>query len=285
MTESSVQTEIPLEDGKDKAEKRERSLSTIDFPYGSLEDALAVVKAVHKLGGNECRLDSLAAELGHDTTKSGGFRQKVSTAHTFGLTSLSQGIVTLSPLGTRIIDPEHEKAARVDAFLRVPLYNALYEDFKSGPLPPNQGLETKMISLGVAAKQSDKARQAFQRSAKEAGFFAYGASKLVYPALGNSGSVKAKEKEEHTPLVDPAKGGNGGGGGDGKKRHPFIEGLLETLPTADLGTPKVEWSLQNRQDWLQTAAGIFNLIYKASDDDKGGALSVSVTRPSNTSAN
>ena len=48
------------------ADKQEREISTIDFPYGSLEDGITVAKAVHKLGGNQCRLDSLAAELGHD---------------------------------------------------------------------------------------------------------------------------------------------------------------------------------------------------------------------------
>lgn len=284
MTEPAVQMDAHIGTEKSKEEKRERALSTIDFPYGSLEDAITVVKAVHKLGGNECRLDSLAAELGHDTVKSGGFRQKLSTAHTFGLTDLSQGIVTLTALGAKIVVPEQEKAARVEAFLKVPLYNSLYEEFKNSQLPPNPGLEAKMVTLGVAAKQSDKARQAFQRSAKEAGFSAYGANKLVYPALGNSTVSKAKDKDEQQ-IVDPAKGGNGGNGGDGKKRHPFIEGLLETLPPAALGAEKTEWGLKDRQDWLQTAAGIFNLIYKASAEDKGGAVTVSATWPSNTSAN
>ena len=267
------------------ADKQEREISTIDFPYGSLEDGITVAKAVHKLGGNQCRLDSLAAELGHDTVKSGGFRQKLSTAHTFGFTSLSQGIVTLSALGVRIIDPEQQKTARVEAFLKVPLYNSLYEQFKNGPLPPAQGLESTMASLGVSAKQTGKARQAFQKSAKEAGFFAYGATKLVYPALGGA-AVPPKVKEPEALTPDPkGKSGNGGDGGDGKKRHPFIEGLLETLPPAALGAQKTEWSLKDRQDWLQTAAGIFNLIYKASAEDKGGAITVSAAWPSNTSAN
>jgi len=270
--------EVAVHKAPEKASdpKQERERSTIDFPYGSLEDGVAVAQTVHKLGGNQCRLDSLAAELGHDTVNSGGFRQKLSTAHTFGFTSLSQGIVTLSALGVRIIDPEQQKVARVEAFLKVPLYNAIYEQFKNGPLPPAQGLESTMASLGVSAKQTSKARQAFQKSAKEAGFFAYGATKLVYPALGSAvAPPKAKEPEEHTP-ESKGKNGSSGDGGDGKKRHPFIEGLLETLPPAALGVEKTEWSLQGRQDWLQTAAGIFNLIYKTSNEDKGGTVTVSL---------
>jgi hypothetical protein len=283
MAEAALNGKMPIEGNR--SDKPERERSSIDFPYTSLEDGIAVATAVHKLGGNQCRLDSLAAELGHDTVNSGGFRQKLSTAHTFGFTSLSQGVVTLSELGARIVDPEQQKVARVEAFLKVPLYNAIYEQFKNGTLPPSQGLETAMVSLGVAAKQTAKARQAFQKSAKEAGFFAYGTTKLVYPALGGAAAPpKVKEVEEPTP-EPKGKSGNGGDGGDGKKRHPFIEGLLETLPTAALGKEKTEWSLQGRQEWLQTAAGIFNLIFVAGAEDKGGAVSVSVARPSNSSAN
>src|SRR5579884_3508992 len=265
-----------------KEAKQGRERSTIDFPYNSLDYAVAIAKAVHKLGGNECRLDSLAAELGHETANSGGFRQKLSSAHTFGLTSLAQGVVTLTELGGKIVDSEQEKAARVEAFLKVPLYNAIYEEFKSGALPPTSGLEAKMVFLGVANKQKERARQVFQKSAKEAGFFAYGTTKLVYPALGAASAQKPKEPEDRQS--DSKNRGGSGDGGNGNKRHPFIEGLLETLPPAALGTPKTEWSLKERQDWLQTAAGIFNLIYTANPDDKG-TVSVSVTVSKENSAN
>jgi hypothetical protein len=39
--------------------------------------------------------------------------------------------------------------------------------------------------------------------------------------------------------------------------HPFIQGLLKTLPE-----PETEWSGPDRAKWLQTAANIFDLIYK-----------------------
>lgn len=289
MAEAAVSEDKPIDSKPDAKPVKERS--TIDFPYTSLDDGILVAKAVHKLGGNQCRLDSLAAELGHDTVKSGGFRQRLSTAHTFGLTSLSQGVVSLSDLGVRIVDPEQEKPARVEAFLKVPLYNSVYEQFKNGTLPPAQGLEAAMVSLGVAVKQKDKARQAFQKSAKEAGFFAYGATKLVYPALGGTAGVaKTKVADEQTPDAGTNgktgnSGGNDGDGGGPKKRHPFIEGLLETLPPAALGAAKTEWSIKDRQDWLQTAAGIFKLIYKTAGDDSGEEVTVSLIPPAKTSAN
>lgn len=53
-----------------------------------------------------------------------------------------------------------------------------------------------------------------------------------------------------------------------KKRHPFIEGLLDKLPDAE-----TEWTLEGRKKWLQTASTIFDLMYTA-PEDASGELSV-----------
>lgn len=257
----SVVIDKPLEPSDPK---QERERSTIDFPYVSLDDAVTVAKSVHKLGGNQCRLDSLAADLGHETINSGGFRQKLSAAHTFGFTALSQGVVSLTSLGIRVVDTEQERAARAEAFLKVPLYGAIYEEFKNGALPPAEGLEAKMLSLGVSNKMKGRARQVFQRSAKEAGFFAYGTTKLIYPALGTAVTPKPKESADHTPETKNGSSNGGDGGGSGKKRHPLIEGLLTELPD-----PQTEWTTEDRKKWLEMASTIFNVIYRDSDDSRG----------------
>ena len=288
---SALEAEIPQavpsgELPKAQKPKQERERSTIEFPYLSLDVGIEIAKAVHATGGSHAGWDLIAAHMGESAT-GGSFRNKVTTARQFGLATSANGVVTLTPIGARLADPDQEKVAKAEAFLHVPLYKRLYDDYKGLVLPPtNAGLETVIENLGVSAKQKDKARQAFQRSAALAGFFAYGTSKLVYPALGNAaGTPKPNPPEEHTADAG-ANGKNGtgtgsgdGGDGTGKKRHPFIEGLLETLPAAALNAPKTEWDLQGRQEWLQTAAGIFNLIYKAGDDDKGASVSVSVARP------
>ena len=266
MAEAAVSNQQTA-DPKGSASKQKREQSSIDFPYASLDDGIAVAKAVHKLGGNQCRLDSLAAELGHDTVNSGGFRQKLSTAHTFGFTSLSQGIVSLKPLGVRVIDTDQEKAGRLEAFLNVPLYNSIYEQFKNGPLPPPQGLEAAMVSLGVVRKQAQRARQAFQNSAKQAGFFAYGASKLVYPALGAQ-TVVSKLKDDEPPADEgKPKDSNGGNGGDG--HHPLIDGLIRALPKPG------PWTLDARRKWLQAAAMNFDYVY-TDESSEGKMIKVSV---------
>jgi hypothetical protein len=113
-------------------------------------------------------------------------RVQVASAKIFTLITTTQGTATLTPLGTRICDPQQEKAARVEAFLAVPLYGSIHEKFKSTVLPPPAGLEATIGDLGVAQKQRERARQVFQRSAQEAGFFQFGSNRLVAPAIKGS---------------------------------------------------------------------------------------------------
>ena len=56
----------------------------------------------------------------------------------------------------------------------------------------------------------------------------------------------------------------GTGGGGGKDPHPFIVGLLDTLPA-----PVTVWPKPDRQKWLQTAENIFSLIYEDDGEPEG----------------
>jgi hypothetical protein len=78
--------------------------------------------------------------------------------------------------------------------------------------------------------------------------------RLVMPGGGSETSFSIEEKPKE-------KDANGNGGGQPPPptppRHPFIEGLLKTLPA-----PDDDWPAAGRVKWLQTAANIFDLIYK-----------------------
>jgi hypothetical protein len=285
VQEEEVSPDTPPQSGP----KQERERSTIEFPYLSLDVAIEIVMAVHATGGQKSLIVQTAAHL-DEKPNTGAFRNKLATARIFGLAtySIAAGSVALTPLGSRLTDPDQEKGAKAEAFLNVPLYRRIYDQYNGVVLPPTSAaLETALVSLGVAAKQKDKARQAFQRSAQQAGFFAYGTTKLVYPVLSgkdikgapangddpNKKSPKDKDEDEEEKKLKK------GGSGEPPTYHPFIAGLLETLPPT--GVPKTEWTLQGRQDWLQTAAGIFNLIYKTSAEDKG-TVTVSLETPKNS---
>jgi hypothetical protein len=90
--------------------------------------------------------------------------------------------------------------ARVDAFLHVPLFQAIYQNHETGLLPDDQGLETEIIQLGVSEKQADRARQAFQRSAEQAGFFKNAKDRLVLPATGMKPPADRKHDDEKPPV-------------------------------------------------------------------------------------
>jgi hypothetical protein len=248
--------------------------STIRFPYLDQDDAVKFAKAIHAVAGNSCTRDALAGYL-KVSAKAGGFNLRSGTAKMFGLVETDKGIFSLTDLGKRAVDPKQEKSARAESFLTIPLYKRVFDQYRNQMLPANQALEKAMEQMGVAPKQADKARQAFQRSATQAGYFAFGNDRLIAPQ-GNLGDVPPPPPKFEEPKDGAPSNGGTGGGGEPPKYHPFIAGLLDTLPST--GSPKTEWTLQGRQDWLQTAAGIFNLIYKTGADDKG-AVTVSVDVP------
>lgn len=113
----------------------------------------------------------------------GGFRTRLMSAKTFGLLDYERGQIRLSDLGARIVDPMFERASKVEAFMFVPLYKALFDNMNGQTLPPPPAVERMAQQLGVAPKQTDKARQAFMRSAKTAGLFELSAERLSLPPL------------------------------------------------------------------------------------------------------
>jgi hypothetical protein len=243
------EAERSAEGQRESEAKREQS--TISFPYHDLDDAIGVAKGVHMVGGTSCENAQLAAQL-QSTIVSGGFRLRLLAAKLFGLVTYSQGRVTLTRLGEQICDSKQEKAARKDAFLSVPLYRQVYTRFRHGALPPNPGLEAEITTMGVIEKQAGKARQVLQRSAGQAGFFWSGQDRLVMPPV--DGRAEAPPEEKKPPESEKHKGG---GRGDGGGRHQLIMGLIDALPPE-----KTDWPVEDRKEWLEGAAAIFNLIYK-----------------------
>jgi hypothetical protein len=75
-------------------------------------------------------------------------------------------------LGLLLLDDSTSRSALVEAFLRVPLYRALYESYNGFALPPAAALERQMQTMGVPPKQAERARQAFASSAQCAGYIA-----------------------------------------------------------------------------------------------------------------
>lgn len=245
-------------DSTDAPEKRERS--TVEFPYNDLDDAVGVASSLQQFAGSSvCDMSELAAHMGM-AASGGGFRLKIAAARIFGLAqSESRGKIQITSLGNQILKPETEQNARVTAFLGVELYGKLYESRKGHALPVAAALEREVVSLGVPPKQKAKARQVFERSAQQAGFIQQGTERFVRPPLSSTnvdqGNAGTDPNSGSNAAGSSGSGGSGGGGnGD---LHPFIAGLLGTLPE-----PETVWPIDKREEWLNAAKQIFKLIYK-----------------------
>jgi len=255
-----TEAEVLHPEGEDEKQGR----STIEFPYMNLNDAIAVAQGIRDTtGSGSCQHDQLAAKLTL-SPKSSGYRMRLSAARLFGLIESASGGVKLTDLGHGVVDSARSRESRAQSFLRVPLFLKLYENNRGKQLPPPAALEREMEELGVAPKQKERARQIFQRSAETAGFFEMDRTRLIMPV----GAAETQAPVVVEPPEPEGKRGGGGGGGD-EELHPFIQGLLKTLPE-----PESEWDAKDRAKWLQTAANIFDLIYKG----EGGGIVVTSAR-------
>ncbi|MBV9493459.1 MAG: hypothetical protein JOZ54_04385, partial [Acidobacteria bacterium] len=232
-------------------------------PYNDLGDAIAVARKVWSPYAGECDLAQLAGAMGQ-RPKSGAFRTKVLAANMFGLTQGSQKI-TLTTLGKAIVADHTEASARAEAFLKVPLYKAIYDNAapNGGILPDDEGLDTLIERLGVVPNQVLTARSVFRRSAKQAGYFAHGTDRLVRPA------PQRQLEPEHTNDDNGEKNDhhkNDSKNGDGVESHPLMVGLLQSLPK--VGAP---FPARARDRWLNAVSVNFDFIYGPADDDVAAA--------------
>ncbi len=251
-TGAAAQTAAPV------AQERKREVSSILFPYGDLDDAVEIARAIHDVGGQSCHLEQLAGQL-KVAASGGAFRGRLATPRIFGLTELERGVISLTPLGLRIVDASQEGAAKVEAFLAVPLYRKIYDKYKGYTLPPASALEREIATFGVSPKQTDKARQAFDRSARAAGFYWAGNERLTLPAT----KIKPETRpiENKTPDVE-RRNGAGGGGDDtgGLSLDPLLMALLRKIPATGQ-----DWPKEQRVRWFRTFAMNVSQIYDMED--------------------
>ncbi|HUO93061.1 MAG TPA: hypothetical protein VMU22_09075 [Rhizomicrobium sp.] len=234
-----------------------RQRSTIQFPYNNLNDAKEVAEAIHSnVGTGECDDAQLAAWM-NLSPKSSGYRIQVSASRMFGLVETTSGKHHLTLLGRMIVDPQREREARARAFLQVPLYRAIFDKYNGGVIPPPAALERDIIGLGVAEKQTGRARSVFERSAEQAGYFEHGKNRLIMPGIASRAAEEERPREKEEEKGGGSGTGNGGNGGAPPGVDPIIAGLLARLPKSGDVWPEAE-----RKLWLGLLEGSFKLIFK-----------------------
>lgn len=238
----------PAEAPTAPASGSKRLQSTIVFPYNSLTEAELIAETLLRQWGGSASQDQIAGGL-HTTPRSGTFRNKLGAARIFGAVTVSRGNVKLTELGHRLVDPQTQKEARVEAFLAVPLYKAVYEAYEGKSLPPDTGLEQKIAELGVSPKQTEKARQAMKSSAKRAGFFDTNRSRLIRP--NGVGEPGVQARADDTPKEPPVQQAAGAG-----------------VPLGDLWLTLLnegsEWSADKTQDFVNAARKLREVMARES---------------------
>lgn len=127
---------------KEEKSKKAKASSKKNRPYPriSLESCLIIGRKIRELnGGNPWNPKEVGKAIGIATTRN-DFVYYAASSRDFGITSGTRHSETINiePLGRQIIyadSPEIEKAKKIEAFLRIPLFKRVLEHYKGSTLP------------------------------------------------------------------------------------------------------------------------------------------------------
>ncbi len=238
-----------------------RTVSRLRFPYYDLEVAVDLVRRIFDERGGRVTQDGLAEMLGTSKQRS-AFQVKVTAAQLFGVLKRDADGLVVTDLALRIVrprSPSDETLATAEAFLSVPLFDAVQKQYAGRPLPPDEGLRNALeVEFGVARKRVSDAFGTLARSAEQAGLL-YRSGGNTYLSRGTGAPepprpeeppVKDAQQETTGPKLPPAGGA-----------HPALSGLLQVLPAND-----APWSAQERDRWLEAFAATVRVLYPAEDE-------------------
>lgn len=204
-----------------------RTRSELRFPVYGLPNSVLAAKAVHEKGGGATTNDHLAAFLGYRSANNGAFLSRVAAAKLFGLIEGPPTRLTITPLAQKILMPirldSDPREALVEAFMRVPLYEAVYEEYRGKELPPEFGMKNALrTQFGVTPQRIDRAYRALMDSAEAAGFFEVRGSRsqLIMPTQARPASPASRDSAD---VSEPTREGFGGGGGEGGSPPPPVQ--------------------------------------------------------------
>lgn len=255
-----------------KAQKKKIARSGIGFPYYNLEASVKVAELVHERGGGGCSPDQLASFLGYSGTNSGTYLTRVASAKMFGLIISQAGIISVTERARDIftpVMPDDCKKSKVEAFLSVPLFQAIFDKFTGTTLPKTVGLKSLLENqFQIVRARITPALRILMESAEYAGFFETSGdrTRLIKPVMGTNSekraSAGASKKESGEPEIPERRKGGSEGGGPPTGIHPVIIGLLRELPPAGS-----HWTIPQREVFFQAFKAIVDVVYPVEQED------------------
>lgn len=198
------------------------------WPRFDLEPSLAVAEVLMREAGGQADSPQLAALLEYQNAASGTYANRLAAAKMFGFVEGQSPRIRSTKLAERILQPvypEDAVEARLEAFLKVPLFGAFFDAFEGRTLPDSKaGVENALKSqFGVEDNHAATARVKLLNSAEQAGLFRVaGPRKMVRPLAKEpvTGPTEPAPKEQEPLPAD-----------SGPLHVPkVIGGLLESVP-------------------------------------------------------
>lgn len=161
--------------GEEASPSTPRRKRATGFPVVSLAEAAAILKEAGKYGFDHSTA-AFATYMGHSTTNSGAFRQRLAAFRDWKLIAGRGDSLTMTDVARLIAHPtddDSERRAMQSAFMNSPVFFKLYEESAKGkPLAAAQLGNRAVLNLGVAPGSKDKFVQSFTESAVAAGLAA-----------------------------------------------------------------------------------------------------------------
>ena len=149
-----------------------RRKRTTGFPVVSLAEAAAILKEAGKYGFDHSTA-AFASYMGHSTTNSGAFRQRLAAFRDWKLIAGRGDRLAMTDIARMIAHPtddEAERRALQTAFMNSPVFFKLFDESAKGkPLAVGPLGNRAVLNFGVAPGSKDKFVQSFVDSAVAAG--------------------------------------------------------------------------------------------------------------------
>lgn len=206
------ETDMSTESGGGTTATQRRKKST-GFPVVSLAEAAEILKEAGKYGF-EHPTAAFASYMGHSTTNSGAFRQRLAAFRDWKLIAGRGDSLAMTDIARMIALPTDDAAERralQAAFVNCAVFFKLYEQSAKGQPLAEERLGGRAVhELGVAPSSKDKFVQSFADSASVAGLAQRTDDGLVLLALDSEDEEEGETSVPRQPPFHPHGAGTGG---------------------------------------------------------------------------
>jgi hypothetical protein len=192
--------------GEETGPSTPRRKRATGFPVVSLAEAAAILKEAGKYGFDHSTA-AFATYMGHSTTNSGAFRQRLAAFRDWKLIAGRGDSLSMTDIARVIAHPtddDAERRAMQSAFMNSPVFFKLYEESAKGkPLAAAQLGNPAVLNLGVSPGSKDKFVQSFTESAVAAGLAALNEDGQIVLEPLDAGTDGGQPSNEDRSLDNP----------------------------------------------------------------------------------